>query len=164
MSSVRSIGKYILICLIGIALAYMVAVFQYDVKDLSASVLSITEKDFFESANWGAGYKKQNQIFEVFLSEQVRNEWSLTISILYNPEEIEWSLDEIKTNCSIENIEQKDWNLVLSVDWYQDLNFDEGIFEIPYKWNAEEVILEYVKWKEMFSIWNLDDIVGVETH
>jgi hypothetical protein len=49
MNSIKKIGKYVVICLIGIALAVVVATLQYDAKDLSASVLSITEKDFFES-------------------------------------------------------------------------------------------------------------------
>lgn len=164
MSSVRSVGKYILICLIGIALAYIVAIFQYDAKDLSASVLSVTEKDFFESTQRWAGYKKQNQIFEVFLSEQVRNEWILEVSILYNPGEIERLIDELKSNCSINNIRQDEWNLILTVDWYQDLDFDEWIFEIPYNWDSENITLEYVKWAEMFSVWNLDDITDVKEH
>ena len=102
---IKKIGKYVVICLIGIALAVVVATLQYDAKDLSASVLSITEKDFFESTQRWAWYKKQNQIFEVFLSEQVRNEWNLTVSILYNPLEVEWFIDELKADCSITNIE-----------------------------------------------------------
>jgi hypothetical protein len=59
---------------VGILLAFFVAWIQYDTTDLSASVLSLTEQDFFESTKWDAGYKKENQIFEVFLAEQVRNE------------------------------------------------------------------------------------------
>lgn len=164
MKSVKNVGKYMIICLIGISLAFVVAFLEYDAKDLSASILSITEKDFFESTQWGAGYKKQNQIFEVFLSEQIRSEWELTVSILYNPAEIEWLIDGLKSNCSIVDIEQNEWNLILKVDWYQDLNFDEWIFEIPYNWDSKDVILEYVEWKDMFSIWNLDNIVDVEIH
>lgn len=164
MKSVKKVGKYMIICLIGISLAFFVATLQYDAKDLSASVLSVTEKDFFESTEWGAGYKKQNQTFEVFLSEQVRNEWLLTVSILYNPAEVEWLIDWLKSKCSIIDIEQSEWNLVLRVDWYQNLNFDEWIFEIPYNWDSRDVTLEYVKWEDMFSIWNLDDIVDVVSH
>lgn len=164
MKGIRKVWKYFVICLIGISLAFMVALLEYDAKDLSASVLSITEKDFFESTQRWAWYKKQNQIFEVFLSEQVRNEWVLTVSILYNPEEVVWLLDEIKTNCPILDIRQDAWNLVLSVDWYQDLDFDEWIFEIPYGWDSKDVTLEYVKWEELFSIWNLDGISSEETH
>ena len=164
MSGVRTVGKYVLICLIGIVLAYMVAVLQYDARDLSASVLSVAEKDFFESTQRWAGYKKQNQIFEVFLSEQVRDEWLLKISILYDPEEIAWLFDEMKSNCSINDIEQNEWNLILKVDWYQELNFDEWIFEIPYTWDSKDVTLEYVEWEEMFSIGNLDDISEKKTH
>ena len=82
MNIINSFWKYIIIIIIGILLAFFVARIQYDTKDLSASVLSLTEQDFFESTQWDAWYKKENQIFEVFLAEQVRNEWELTISIL----------------------------------------------------------------------------------
>ena len=74
MNILKGISKYIIIVLLGIFLAFLVARIQYDTKDLSASVLSLTEQDFFESTKWDAGYKKENQIFEVFLAQQVRNE------------------------------------------------------------------------------------------
>lgn len=82
MNFVKGISKYIIIVIVGILLAFLVARIQYDTTDLSASVLSLTEQDFFESTKWDAWYKKENQIFEVFLAEQVRNEWVLTVSIL----------------------------------------------------------------------------------
>jgi hypothetical protein len=74
MNFVKGFSKYIIIIFIGILLAFLVARIEYDSQDLSASVLSITEQDFFESTKWDAGYKKENQIFEVFLAEQKRNE------------------------------------------------------------------------------------------
>lgn len=165
MDGIKKVWKYTVICLIGIILAIVVALLEYDAKDLSASVLSITEKDFFESTQWWAWYKKQNQTFEVFLSEQMRDNWILTVSILYNPTEVEWFVDEMKNNCSVANIIQSQWNLILDVDWYQSLDFDEWIFEIPYSWDSKNVVLEYVKsGEEMFAIWNLDDITDVEKH
>ena len=164
MKSIKKVWKYVVICLIGIALAFVVALLEYDAKDLSASVLSITEKDFFESTQWGAWYKKQNQTFEVFLSDQVRDEWALTVSILYNPSEIEWLMDELKSNCSIKDIKQDEGNLVLTIEWFQNLDFDEWVFEIPYNWDSRGVILEYVKWNDEFSVWNLDDITDVKSH
>jgi hypothetical protein len=75
MSILKWISKYAIISIIGVLLAFFVAWIQYDTTDLSASVLSLTEQDFFESTKWDAWYKKENQIFEVFLADQVRNEW-----------------------------------------------------------------------------------------
>ncbi len=82
MNIIKGIWKYIIIVIIGILLALFVAWIQYDASDLSASVLSLSEQDFFESTEWDAWYKKENQIFEVFLAEQARNEWLLNVSIL----------------------------------------------------------------------------------
>lgn len=165
MKSIKKLGKYLIICLIGISLAFVVALIQYDAKDLSASVLSINEKNFFESTQWWVGYKKDNQIFELFLSDQVRNESELVVSVLYNPLEVEWLIDDLKGNCSVNVSSLDEWNLILEIDWYQDLNFDEWVFEIPYIWDPRDITLEYVKWKKgMFPVWSLDNISRDSSH
>jgi hypothetical protein len=54
MDIVKGFSKYIIIVIIGVFLAFFVARIQYDATDLSASVLSLTEQDFFESTKWDA--------------------------------------------------------------------------------------------------------------
>ena len=165
MSILKWISKYAIIVIIGVLLAFFVARIEYDTTDLSASVLSLTEKDFFESTKWDAGYKKENQIFEVFLAEQVRDEWPLNISILYSSDDIERYTDQIDTKYLVNVIEQKEWNLILDVDWYKDWDFAEWIFELPYSWDSKEITLEYVQSENLnFVIWNLDNIENKQTH
>ena len=158
MSTVKGIWKYILIIIIGVLLAVFVARIQYDTTDLSASVLSLTEQDFFESTKWDAWYKKENQIFEVFLAEQVRNEWILTVSILSSPE-TEWFIDLLETPYSVGNLQQNDGNITLNISWYEEWDFTQWIFQLPYSWDSKELTLEYIKSENLnFSIWNLDNI------
>lgn len=165
MDIVRGFSKYIIIVIIGILLAFFVAWIQYDTQDLSASVLSLTEQDYFESTKWDAGYKKENQIFEVFLAEQVRNEWALIISILYSPENVERFVDQVSTKYILNVVDQSEWNLVLSVDWYENWDFVEWIFELPYSWDSKDVTLEYIKSQNLdFAIWDLDNIEDNQTH
>jgi len=165
MDFVKGLSKYIIIILIGIILAFFVARIQYDTSDLSASVLSLTEQDFFESTKWDAGYKKENQIFEVFLAEQVRNEWPLSVSILFSPKNIQRFTDQINTNYSVNIAQQNEWNLILDVDWYENWTFSEWIFELPYSWDSREITLEYIQSKNLnFAIWNLDNIEDNQTH
>ena len=165
MDFVKGLSKYIIIILIGIVLAFFVARIQYDTSDLSASVLSLTEQDFFESTKWDAGYKKENQIFEVFLAEQVRNEWPLSVSILFSPENIQRFTDQINTNYSVNITQQNEWNLILDIDWYNSWDFTEWIFELPYSWDSREITLEYIQSKNLnFAIWNLDNIEDNQTH
>jgi len=138
---------------------------QYDTTDLSASVLSLTEQDFFESTKWDAGYKKENQIFEVFLAEQVRNEWPLTVSILYSPDNVKRFVDQIDTAYFVNILQQNEWNLLLNVDWYQDGDFTEWIFELPYSGDVKDVTLEYIQSENLnFAIWNLDNIEDKQNH
>ncbi len=165
MNTAKSVSKYIIIILIGIFLAFFVARIQHDTQDLSASVLSLTEQDFFESTKWDAWYKKENQVFEVFLAEQARNEWTLTISILYSPTDIERFTEQINSNHTIEIIQQNEWNLIINVDWYENADFAEWIFELPYSWNSKDITLEYIKSKNLnFAIWNLDNIENNQAH
>ena len=158
MSIIKGFSKYIIIILIGVLLAVFVARIQYDSTDLSASVLSLTEQDFFESTKWDAWYKKDGQIFEVFLAEQVRNEWPLTISILSSSETL-WFLDQIETPYIIENIQINAGNITLNINWYQDWDFTEWIFQLPYSGDSKDLTLEYIKSENLnFAIWNLDNI------
>lgn len=165
MNIIKGLSKYIIIVIIGILLAFFVAWIEYDTSDLSASVLSLTEQDFFEATKWDAWYKKENQIFEVFLSQQVRNEWPLTISILYSPNDIKWFTDQINTNYSVNIIQQSEWNLILNVNWYKNWDFTQWLFELPYSWNSKGITLEYVKSESFkFAIWNLDNIENNQDH
>jgi len=165
MNIVKNISKYLIIVIFGILLAFFVARIQYDTKDLSASILSLTEQDFFESTKWDAWYKKENQIFEIFLAEQTRNEWPLTISILYSPNNIERFSNQINTNYSVNIAEQNEWNIILNVDWYENWDFSEWIFELPYSWDSKDITLEYIKSTNLnFAIWNLDNIENNQIH
>ena len=165
MNFVKGVSKCIIIVIIGVLLAFFVARIQYDTTDLSASVLSLTEQDFFESTKRDAWYKKENQVFEVFLAEQARNEWILAVSILYSPKDIQWFTNQINTRYLVNVVEQNEWNLILNVDWYENWDFSEWLFELPYSWDSKQITLEYIKSEDMnFAIWNLDDIEKNQTH
>ena len=165
MSTVKHLSKYIIIVIIWVIIAFFIARIQHDSYNLSASVLSLSEQDFFESKKRDAWYKKENQIFEVFLTNQIRNEWTLNISILYNPSTIERLLNDLKTNYHITNIEQNEWNLILTMDWYKNWDLTEWIFQIPYSWDSKDLTLEYIKSKNLdFAIWNLDNIENNKDH
>ena len=165
MNILKWISKYTIIIVIGVLLAMFVARIQYDTTDLSASVLSLTEQDFFESTKRDAGYKKENQIFEIFLAEQVRNEWLLTVSILYAPNNIELFTDQIDTKYLVNIIEQNEGNLILNVYWYENWDFTEWIFELPYNWDSKDITLEYIQSQNSnFAIWNLDNIENYQNH
>ena len=165
MNILKWISKYVIIIVIGILLAFFVRWIQYDTSDLSASVLSLTEQDFFESTKWDAWYKKENQIFEVFLAEQVRNQWELTVSILYSSDNIERFTQQIDTKYSVNIQWQDEWNLILNIDWYENWDFTEWIFELPYSWESKDITLEYIKSSNLnFAIWNLDNIENNQTH
>ena len=159
MNILKWISKYLVIVILWIVLAFFVARIEYDSSDLSASVLSLTEKDFFEAKQWDVWYKKENEIFEIFLSEKNRNNWPLNVSILYSPDKIELYTNNIKTNYKLEILKQEEWNTILNVDEYQFWDFNEWLFQLPYSWDIKDITLEYVTSSDInYSIWNLDNI------
>ena len=165
MGVIKGISKYVIILFLGVLMAFFVAWIQYDTQDLSASVLSLKEQNFFESTNRDAWYKRENQIFEVFISEQARNQWTLFVSVLYSPSDVERFTDKIDTNYFVEVVQQDDWNLILKVDWYENWDFTEWLFELPYSGDFRELTLEYIKSKNLdFAIWNLDNIERKQSH
>ena len=165
MIFLQTVSKYLIIIVIGILFAFLVAWIQYSTTDLSASVLSITEQDFFESTQRDAWYKKENQIFEIFLSEQVRNDWELEISLLSAPSDFIRITDELTSSYWVNIVNQDKWILVLSVSWYENWNFSEWILQIPFSGNSKDVTLEYISSSNReFAIWSLDNIQSNTSH
>ena len=165
MKLLQTTSKYTIIVLIGVLLAFLVAWIQYSTTDLSASVLSLTEQDFFESTSRDAGYKKENQTFEIFLAEQIRNDGELKISLISSPNNITRITDELSSPYQIEIIEHNKWNLILSITWYENWDFSEWILQIPFSGDSKDVTLEYItSSKHQFAIWSLDDIQSKLTH
>ena len=165
MRFLQTVSKYLIIIVIGILFAFLVAWIQYSTTDLSASVLSITEQDFFESTQRDAWYKKENQIFEIFLSEQVRNDWELKISLLSAPSDFIRITDELTSSYWVNIVNQDKWILVLSVSWYENWNFSEWILQIPFNGNSKDVTLEYISSSNReFAIWSLDNIQSNTSH
>lgn len=155
--------KYLIIFSAGICLAFLWAFMQYNSTDFSASILSLTEQDFFEATKRDVWYKKENQIFELFLADQIRNDWKLTVSILTSPN-IQRNIPELTTNYNTNIINQNSWNLILEINWYENWDFKEWIFQIPYSWESKDLTLEYVKSiNREFSIGNLDNVEN-QTH
>jgi hypothetical protein len=132
---------------------------------LTASVLSLTEQEFFEATKRDAWYKKENQTFEVFLAEQVRDEWMLTISILYDSSKVQLSIENIETNYSIDYVQENEGNLILTINWYENWDIKEWIFQLPYNWDPKDITLEYIKSETLnFAIWNLNINPEDQTH
>lgn len=164
MEFLKATSKYVIIIFVWIALAFCVAYFQYNSNNLSASVLSLVEQDYFEAKTRDAWYKKENQIFELFLSEKVKDAGNLEISLLFAPENFERNIDNLTTSYTINSIKEISWNLVLNIEWYENWDLSEWIFQIPFSGDSKDVTLEYVRSADNnFSVWSLDNIEN-QTH
>jgi hypothetical protein len=87
------------------------------------------------------------------------------VSILYSPDNIERLTEQIDTKYSVSIVHHNEWNLILNIDWYENWDFSEWIFELPYNWDSKDITLEYIKSEKLnFAIWNLDNIENNITH
>ena len=55
---------------------------------LQANVLATKEKTTIENNKWDIAYKNENNLFQIFVGDEVKNIDTLTLSITYDPETI----------------------------------------------------------------------------
>ncbi|MDR0860345.1 MAG: hypothetical protein LBO09_05225 [Candidatus Peribacteria bacterium] len=135
--------KHVIILIIGVALALIFA-FIVRESDLSASVLSLAEREAIQKAQWDVAYKKENQQVEMFISQQLQDYDQLFVSLLFSPSEIQISTEEIDSPYSFEIIESSPSTLLVKVSNFATGNVDEGILKIPFIGVEEEITVEFI--------------------
>jgi hypothetical protein len=104
----------------------------YDSRDLSASVLSLTERTLIETSHRDAAYKKTKHDVEIFISPQVQTYHQLFISLLFSPSEIHIEPTTITSPYGWSLVSQTKSSLLLQVSDFSNGNVDEGIITVPF--------------------------------
>ena len=128
----------------GTLLALILAWLVYDARDLSASVLSLSERAFMEEAYWDAAYKKEQGNLEVFISPQLQSYDQLFVSLFFSPSEIEVLTSTISSPYVWELVAQTRSSLLLKISDFSAGNVDEGMVIIPFSGDAREITVEFV--------------------
>ena len=148
--------KHLLILTVGIVLAVIFAWIVYDATNLSASVLSLSERASIEKAHWDAAYKKGAESLEVFITPQLQHYDQLFIALFFSPSEIELLPAQISSPYSWEVVSQTASSLLLKVSDFSAGNLDEGIVIVPFSGEAREITVEFVSDKaqggELFAV------------
>ncbi|MDR2541098.1 MAG: hypothetical protein LBD11_04930 [Candidatus Peribacteria bacterium] len=135
--------KHIIILLIGVALAL---VFSFIVResDLSASVLSLAERETIQKAQWDGAFKKEGQQIEIFISEPLQNYDQLFVSLLFSPSEIQVITGAINSPYTFDILESSQSALLAKVSNFATGNVNEGILILPFIGEEEEITVEYL--------------------
>lgn len=158
--------KHFVILILGVILALVFAWIVYYSRDLSASVLSLQERQYIEQAHWDAAYKRFPWEIEVFISPQLQSLEQLFVSFLFSPSKLQIFPLEIRSPYFFNILSEDKSSLVLQVSNFSSGNIDEGIVTVPFSWDSKEILVEYVVDSlggTSFALGSLDDIV-IEEH
>jgi hypothetical protein len=136
--------KHLCILVIGIMLAIVFAWIVYDARDLSASVLSLQERAFMETAHRDAAYKKADGSVEIFISPPLQSSTQLFVSLLFSPSELSIERNRISSPYEWKVISETENSLLVQVSDFSTGNGDEGILIVPFSGNAKDITLEFV--------------------
>jgi hypothetical protein len=129
---------------VGLALAVIFALMVYDMGDLTASVLSLSERKYIEQAERDAAYKKDDGNLEVFLSPKLQTYHQLFVSLLFSPTDIEILTPMMSSPYQWEVVNQSTDSLLLQVSGFADGNVDEGIVIVPFSGDMEDITVEFI--------------------
>jgi hypothetical protein len=135
--------KHLVILVIGVALA-LVFVWIARENNLSASVLSLAEREVIQKAQWDAAYKKTTGNLELFITPQLQLYPQLFVSLLFSPSEIQVLTGMIGSPYEVNILESTPSSLLIAVNSFSTGNVDEGIVTIPFSGDQNEITVESV--------------------
>jgi len=124
--------KHAVILILGVILALICAGIVYRSADLSASVLSLSERQYMQQVHRDAAYKRFDTEIEVFISSQLQALDQMYISFLFSPTNIEIFHSLIASPYTVHIIEQKAGALLLKISDFSGGNVDEGVVIVPF--------------------------------
>ena len=109
----KRIKTNLIIFLIAIPVAIWLFFFSENMKLFSASVISLKEQEAMKENNRDLGYKNDWNILDIYLDDKVDNLDYLTLSIVYDPENISFNVDDIDTQTDYKILSNESGNLLI---------------------------------------------------
>ena len=128
----------IVIFIIAIPVAIWLYFLTKDSKFLSASVISLQEQETMKQNNRDLGYKNNWNVLDIYLDEKVDNLDYLTLSILYDPDDVSFDVDDIDTQTDYKVLSNEDGNLLVQFNNFSNKNFDYKSSLLMLKFTGEE--------------------------
>ena len=132
---------------------------------LSASVISLQEKETMKENNWDLWYKNDWNTLDVYLDDKVDNLDYLTLSIVYDPDNISFNIDDINTQTEYKIISNQEWNLLIQFNNFSNKNFDykNSLLMLKFTWDDSNILISQATaflftWtNKLLAIWSLNE-------
>jgi len=133
-------------------------------NNLSASTISLREQEAMRENNRELWYKNDSNTLDVYLDEKVDNLDYLTLSIVYDPDDITFDLDQIDTQTEYKIISNEEWTLLIQFHNFSNTKFDykNSLFMLKFNWDNPSILISQAtaflfSWtNKPLSIWLLN--------
>ncbi len=154
----------IIIFLIAISLAILLFFLSENTKIFSASVISLQEQEAMKENNRDLWYKNEWNILDVYLDEKVDNLDYLTLSIVYDPDNVSFDVDDIDTQTDYKILSNEEGNLLIQFNNFSNKNFDykNSLFTLKFTWDNPSILISQANgflftWTDkLLSVWSLN--------
>lgn len=154
----------LIIFLIAIPVAIWLFFLSENLNIFSASVISLQEQEAMKKNNWDLWYKNDWNILDIYLDEKVENLDYLTVSIVYDPENISFNVDDINTQTDYKILSNEDGNLLIQFNNFSNKNFDykNSLFMLKFIWENPSILVSQAMaflftWTDRpLAVWSLN--------
>ena len=160
----KRIKTNLIIFLIAIPVAIWLFFLSENLNIFSASVISLKDQEVMKENNRDLGYKNDWNTLDIYLDEKVDNLDYLTLSIVYDPENISFNVDDIDTQIDYKVLSNEDWNLLIQFNNFSNKNFDykNSLFMLKFTWDDPSILVSQATaflftWTDRpLAVWSLN--------
>lgn len=158
------------ICILIVAAITAVFLFYFTENPwfFSASIISLQDSEKMKNNNWDIWYKNDSNMLDVFVSDSLTDISSLTLSIIYDPQNASLDPDQIIAQESLNTdiLTNTPWLLVIKFsDFTWWFNYQNSLFELPFSADedmyhallSEATVLSNNGENKPLSIWLLNE-------
>ena len=152
-----------MIFLIAILFSVILFYFMENPSFFSASILSLQDAQTMIANHRDLAYKNEKNILDVYLSETIKDINELSVSIVYDEENVEVDLDKIKTQTDYKLLSQTNGTLVLKFKNFNGkFDYGQSLFELAFVAKEPSILLSestvlLLNWEnKSMSVWCLN--------
>lgn len=131
---------------------------------LSASVISLQDEETMNQNNRDLWYKNEWNLLDVYLDKNFDNLDYLTLSIVYDPDNVSFDTKDISTQVEYKIISDQEGNLLVQFNGFSnnDFNYKNSLFMLKFTWEDSRILVSQAtaflfSWtNKLLSIWSLN--------
>lgn len=140
----------ILIFLISIITAFAFFYMNNNYNWFQASVLGLADRETIENNKRDIGYKNEKNVVDVFVSSDIKDQIQrMTLSIIYDSEEIELEIDKAEAQTKYEILTNTEGSLILVLTDFTNIDTDKSLYILPFKWDNPNILIS--EWSLLLS-------------